>query len=97
VRIISPLLIEQVQRLKVGFLGNTNPRMHVDELLIALSATAPTNPTVELALDQLPKLKNCEAHSTVILSQADAEVFRTLGVNLTCEPVYQHNRLYHRG
>ena len=96
VRIISPLLIEQVQRLKVGFLGNTNPRMHMDELLVALSTTAPTNPTVELALDQLPKLKNCEAHSTVILSQADAEVFRTLGVNLTCEPVYQHNRLYHR-
>jgi len=96
VRIISPLLIEQVQKLKVGFLGNTNPRMHMDELLVALAATAPTNPTVELVLDQLPKLKNCEAHSTVILSQADTEVFRKLGVNLTCEPVYQHDRLYHR-
>jgi len=96
VRIISPLLIEQVQKLKVGFLGNTNPRMHMDELLVALAASAPTNPTVELVLDQLPKLKNCEAHSTVILSQADTEVFRKLGVNLTCEPVYQHDRLYHR-
>ena len=96
VRIISPLLIEQVQKLKVGFLGNQNPRMHTDELLIALSTTAPTNPTVELALDQLPKLKNCEAHSTVILSQVDAGLFRQLGLNLTCEPVYQNNRLYHR-
>ena len=95
VRIISPLLIEQVQKLKVGFLGNSNPRMHMDELLVALSATAPTNPTVELALDQLPKIKNSEAHSTVILSQTDAGVFRKLGVNLTCEPVYQNNRLYH--
>ena len=95
VRIISPLLIEQVQKLKVGFLGNINPRMHMDELLIALAATAPTNPTVELALDQLPKLQNCEAHSTVILSSADTELFRKLGVNLTCEPVYQYNRLYH--
>jgi len=95
VRIISPLLIEQVQKLKVGFLGNSNPRMHTDELLVALSATAPTNPTVELALDQLPKLKNSEAHSTVILSQADAGLFRRLGVNLTCEPVYQNNNLYH--
>ena len=95
VRIISPLLIEQVQKLKVGFLGNSNPRMHTDELLVALSATAPTNPTVELALDQLPKMKNSEAHSTVILSQADSSLFRKLGVNLTCEPVYQNNKLYH--
>ena len=95
VRIISPLLIEQVQKLKVGFLGNSNPRMHMDELLVALSATAPTNPTVELVLDQLPKLRNSEAHSTVILSQADAGLFRKLGVNLTCEPVYQNNKLYH--
>ena len=96
VRIISPLLIEQVQKLKVGFLGNRNPRMHTDELLVALSAIAPTNPTVELVLDQLPKLKNSEAHSTVILSQADTSLFRKLGVNLTCEPVYQNNKLYHQ-
>jgi len=96
VRLISPIMIEPIQKLKIGFLGNNNPRLHTDEVLIALSICAATNPTAELVLEQLPRLRNSEAHSTVILSQVDVNVMRKLGINLTCEPVYQSNRLYHK-
>ena len=96
VPLISPVIIEPIQKLKVGYLGNENPRLHTDEVLIALAISAPTNPTAELVLDQLPKLKYSEAHSSVILSQVDIGVFRQLGINITCEPVYQNQRLYHR-
>ncbi|MDO4566120.1 MAG: DUF1846 domain-containing protein [Oscillospiraceae bacterium] len=94
--LISPLIIEPIQDLKVNHLGNHNPRLHTDEILIALSICAATNPTAELAMQQIQKLKNCEAHSTVLLSQVDEKVFRNLGVNLTCEPVYQTKKLYHK-
>jgi len=94
--LISPIIIEPIQKLKVGYLGNENPRLHTDEVLIALAISAPTNPTSELVLQQLPKLKLSEAHSSVILSQVDIGVFRQLGINITCEPVYQNKRLYHR-
>ncbi len=96
VHIISPILIEPIQKLKVDFLGNNNPRMHMDELLTALSVCSPTNPTAAMVLEQLPNLKNCEAHSSVILSQVDMNVFKKLGINLTCEPVYQSKKLYHK-
>ena len=61
-----------------------NPRLHTDEILIALSICAATNPTAELAMAQLKKLRGCEAHATVILSHVDEDTFRRLGVNLTC-------------
>jgi len=96
VPLISPNVIEPIQKLKVGYLGNENPRLHTDEVLVALAISAATNPTAELVLEQLPKLKNAEAHSSVILSQVDVGVFRQLGVNITCEPVYQNKRLFHR-
>jgi len=96
VPLISPVVIEPIQRLKVGYLGNENPRLHTDEVLIALSICAATNPTAELVLEQLPNLINSEAHSSVILSQVDIMVMRQLGINITCEPVYQNKRLYHR-
>ena len=96
VPLISPVIIEPIQKLKVGYLGNENPRLHTDEVLIALAISTATNPTAELVLEQLPKLKNAEAHSSVILSQIDTGVFRELGVNITCEPVYQNKRLFHR-
>ena len=76
-------------------MGNHNPRLHTDEILIALSISAATNPTAQLALDQLPRLRGCEAHSSVILSQVDSSVLRKLGINLTCEPHYQTKKLYH--
>jgi len=96
VPLISPVVIEPIQRLKVGYLGNENPRLHTDEVLISLAISTATNPMAELVLEQLPKLMNSEAHSTVILSQVDISVFRQLGVNITCEPVYQNKRLFHR-
>ena len=94
--LISPNIIEPIQKLKVNSLGNHNPRLHTDEILIALSISATTNPVSHLALQQLDKLKDCEAHSTVILSQVDANTFRKLNVNLTCEDRYQTKKLYHR-
>lgn len=94
--LISPFVIEPIQELKVKFLGNRNPRLHLDEILIALSIAARTNPTAEYVLKQLPKLKGCEAHSSVILAQVDQNVLRKLGVNLTCEPKYQTKKLYHK-
>ena len=96
VPLISPAIIEPIQKLKVGYLGNENPRLHTDEVLIALAISTATNPTAELILRQLPKLKYSEAHSSVILSYVDIGIFRHLGINITCEPVYQNKRLFHR-
>lgn len=94
--LISPIVIEPIQSLKVKHMGNRNPRLHTDEILIALSICATTNPTAELAIQQLSKLRGCEAHSTVILSRVDENVFQKLGINLTCEPQYQSKKLYHK-
>lgn len=94
--LISPIVIEPIQVLKVKHMGNQNPRLHTDEILIALSICAATNPTAELAMQQLPKLKGCEAHSSVILSRVDENIFQKLGVHITCEPQYQTNKLYHK-
>jgi len=94
--LISPTVIEPVQNLKIGHLKNRNPRLHTDELLIALAICAVTDPNAKAAMDQLPKLAGCEVHSTVILSQVDGNIFRKLGVNLTCEPRYQTPKLYRK-
>ena len=94
--LISPAIIEPIQRLKIDHMGNHNPRLHMDEVLIALSVCALTDPRAKNALEQLPRLRDCEAHSTVILSEVDAGIFKKLGVNLTCSPMYQTKRLYHR-
>jgi uncharacterized protein (UPF0371 family) len=96
IHLISPIVIEPIQVLKVKHMGNRNPRLHTDEILMALSICAATNPTAALALQQLPKLRGCEAHSSVILSRVDENVFKKLGVNITCEPQYQTNKLYHQ-
>ena len=96
VLLISPNEIEPIQKLKVGYLGNENPRLQSDEVLLALAINAATTEVAELVLEQLPKLNKSEAHSSVILSQLDIAVFRQLGVNMTCEPVYQNKRLFQR-
>ncbi len=93
--LISPAVIEPVQDLKVNHLGNHNPRLHVDEVLVALSICAATDPTAELAMQQLDKLAGCEMHSSVILSQVDESTLKKLHINLTCEPRYQTKRLFH--
>ena len=87
--LISKVVIDPIQHLKVEHLGNRNPRLHTDEILIALSISAATNPTAELAMEQLSKLRGCEVHSSVILSAVDEKIFKRLGVNLTCEPRFK--------
>ena len=88
--IISPQSIEPIQKLKVAYLKSKNPRLHTDEVLIALSASAADNPQARLALSQLPKLSGCQAHTSVMLSDVDIKIFKKLGVQLTCEAVYEH-------
>ena len=77
-------------------MGNHNPRLHTDETLLALSIVASTVPIAEEAMKQLENLKSCEVHSSVILSGVDEGVFRKLGMHLTCEPVYETKKLYHK-
>lgn len=96
VKLIAPEIIEPIQKLKVGHLVNRNPRLHTDEVLIALSICAVNEPKAALALKQLEKLKCCEVHSTVILSSVDENVFKKLGINLTCEARYETKKLFHR-
>ena len=93
--LISPTAIEPIQKLKVDYLGSKNPRLHTDEVLIALSMCAATDKNAQIALEQLPKLKHCQVHTSVMLSEVDIKTFKKLGVGLTSEPVYEHNRLYH--
>jgi uncharacterized protein (UPF0371 family) len=95
VDIISPEVIEPIQHLKVAHLGNHNPRLHTDEILIALTISATTDNNAEIAMQQLSKLKDCEVHSSVILSTVDEKTFHKLGVNVTCEPQYQTKKLFH--
>lgn len=96
VHLIDPSAIEPIQKLKTNILGNRNPRLHTDEALIALSISAASNETSLAATEQLSKLRGSEAHSTVILSQIDEDVFRRLGINLTCEPRYSSAKLFHK-
>lgn len=96
VMLIEPDIIEPIQDLKVNHLGNRNPRLHTDEVLVALSICAATNENAKKAIDALRLLKGLEAHSTVILSQVDMNVFKKLGINITCEPKYQSKSFYHR-
>jgi uncharacterized protein (UPF0371 family) len=88
--------IRPVQELKVNYLGNQNPRLHTDEVLVALSVSAANDENARKALAALPLLKGCNAHCSVILSSVDESIFRRLRVNMTCEPKYQNNNLYHQ-
>ena len=87
--LISPSVIDPIQHLKVDHFGNRNPRLHTDEILIALSICAATDPRAEQAMEQLHKLRGCEVHSSVILSSVDEKTFKRLGVNLSCQPRYK--------
>ncbi|MBE6852089.1 MAG: DUF1846 domain-containing protein [Ruminococcus sp.] len=89
VLLMSPQVIEPIQNLKVGHLGNINPRLHTDETLLALSICATTSEKAKLAMDEIASLRGCEVHSTVILSAVDERIFKRLGVNVTCEPKYE--------
>jgi uncharacterized protein (UPF0371 family) len=93
--LLASEVIRPVQELKVNYLGNHNPRLHTDEVLVALSVSAASNENAKKALDCLPLLKNCNAHCSVILSSVDTDIFRRLRINLTCEPKYQNKKLFH--
>lgn len=94
--LIERKVIEPIQSLKTDILGNHNPRLHTDEVLIALAMSAVDSEYAKKAFDVIDSLKGSEAHATVILSATDRATFRKLGINLTCEPKHESKRLYHR-
>ncbi|MBO6161901.1 MAG: DUF1846 domain-containing protein [Eubacterium sp.] len=95
-KLISPQVIEPIMELKVRVLGNHNPLLHIDEILIALAIAAVSDKDAANAYAQIPKLAGLEVHSSVILSQVDVNVFKKLRMNLTCEPRYQNKKLFHQ-
>ena len=96
VNLLSPDTIGPIQNLKTHHLGSKNPRLHTDEVLIALAVGATTDDNARKALDALSQLRNCDVHSSVILGPVDEGVFRNLGVNVTSEPVFQYKNLYRK-
>ena len=93
-KLIKPEAIEPIQALKVNFLGGKNPRLHSDEVLIALALTSVSSENAKRAMEQIPKLRGCQVHTSVMLSEADSKTFKRLGVDLTCEPVRSGLKLY---
>ena len=89
--VISPSAFEPIQKLKTQYLGSKNPRLHTDEVLIALSVSAATDEVAQLALEQLPKLKGCQAHTSVMVSSVDMLLFKKLSIQATFEPAYEGN------
>ena len=96
VKLLNEATIASIQTLKTTHLGSRNPRLHTDEVLIALSVSAQMNPTAQLALEQLEKLRGCEVHTSVILGSVDEGIFRSLGVRVTNDPIYQSKGLYQK-
>ncbi|MDM8239609.1 DUF1846 domain-containing protein [Pseudoflavonifractor phocaeensis] len=96
VHLIAQSAIEPIQTVKVKYLGSNNPRLHSDEVLIALASSANADQKAAQALGVLAQLKGCQAHCSVMLSPPDEMTYKKLGIQLTCEPQYQSNKLYHR-
>jgi len=94
--LISSQVLEPICNLKTQYLHHTNPRLHTDEVLIALSISALTNPLAQMAIEQLPKLKGSDVHFTVIPSDEDERRLKRLGMHVSCEPQYESKRLYHK-
>jgi len=94
--LISSSVIEPICRLKTEYLHQGNPRLHSDEVLIALTMSALTNPVAALAEKQLGRLQGCDAHFSVIISQEDIRLYKRLGIHVTCEPRYEVKKLYHK-
>ncbi len=95
-KLLPPEVIEPITQLKLNHLGHHNPRLHTDEVLIALCVSAASNPGAELAQQQLSKLKGCDAHFSVIPSSVDEKIYKKLGINVSCEPKYEVHKLYHK-
>ena len=94
--VISPDAIHPIQQLKTKYLGSKNPRLHIDEILIALSMSAATSDAARLALEQIPNLRGCQAHTSVMLSDVDVISFRKLGIELTCEAKAEQKKKYQK-
>ena len=94
--LIPAHVIEPISTMKTGYLGHRNPRLHSDEVLIALTISALSNPLAAMAQQQLTALRGCDAHFTVILSEEDAKLYKRLGIHVSCEPKYEMRRLYHK-
>ena len=87
INLIPEELIAPIQKTKVDYLHGRNPRLHTDEVLVALSLLSYKDENCRQALAQLPKLEGCQIHSTVMLSEVDQKIFKKLGAGLTCDPV----------
>ena len=96
IRLLDPEAIEPIQTLKTKHLGSSNPRLHTDEVLIALSVSARFDDNARRALAELQHLRGCDVHTTVILGSVDEAIFRNLGVHVTSEPIYQTKKLYRK-
>ncbi len=94
--LIAPSVIAPISHMKTTHLGHHNPRLHSDEVLIALAMSGLTNPFAERAQDMLQSLRGCDAHFTVIINNEDANLYKRLGINVSCEPKYEIKRLYHK-
>ncbi len=94
--LIEASVLEPICGLKTRYLKHKNPRLHTDEVLLALTISALTNPVAMQAKEQLENLKGSDAHFTVILSEEDEKILRRLGINVSFEPRYEHQRLYHK-
>lgn len=96
VRLLSPDSIEPIQTLKTAHLGSRNPRLHTDEVLIALSVSASDDDAARRSLAALKSLAGCDVHTTTILGEVDESIFRNLGISVTSEPVFQRKGLWHK-
>ena len=94
--LIPPSVIEPISAMKTDCLGHRNPRLHSDEVLIALAISALTNPLAAMVQAQLKSLRGCDAHFSVIISEEDAKLYKRLGINVSCEPKYEVKSLYHK-
>ena len=87
--VISPSALEPICVVKTRYLRHQNPRLHSDETLIALSISSARNADAAKALEQLDRLRGCDAHFSVILSSVDEKIYKRLGINVTCEPQFE--------
>ena len=93
--VISDEALKPICRLRTERLGHTNPHLHPGEMLIALSTTSQTSPLAARVLEHMGELKGCDAYFSVILSEEDERLYKSLGINVCCEPKYEIHRFYH--
>ena len=95
-KVISDEVLEPICHLKTEHLKSRNPRLHSDETLLALSISSVDDPLAEQLINNVDKLRGCDAYFSVIISTADEKLYRTLGINVCCEPKYEQHRFYHK-